>query len=157
MPLQDTCEMDKPARVLVVDDYEPWHRVVSSILETQAEVKVVGHAFDGLEGVQQAQMLRPELMLLDLGLPRLNGIQAARQIREVSPESRILIVTQTWCAELAELALEIGACGYVVKSEASYELFPAITAVLNGERFLSSSVGVVATSSRAQPRESQPR
>ena len=67
-------------------------------------------------------------------------------------------MTQTWCAELAELALEIGACGYVVKSEASYELFPAITAVLNGERFLSSSVGVVATFKwNAAPLQSMPR
>lgn len=126
-------------------------------METQAELNVVGHAFDGLEGVQQAQKLEPELVLLDLGLPRLNGIQAAYQIREVSPESRILIVTQTWCAEIAESALEVGACGYVVKSEASYELILAIRAVLNGERFLNSSVSVVATSSRAKLRESQPR
>jgi DNA-binding NarL/FixJ family response regulator len=106
--------MHKQIRILLVDDYEPWHRAVSSILRTQPRFKLVGHAFDGLEGVQQAQELQPELILLDIGLPKLNGIQAARRMREVAPHSKILIVSQTRSADLAESALDIGASGYLI-------------------------------------------
>ena len=74
-----------PIRALVVDDYEPWRRFVRSTLQKLVEVEIIGEASDGLQAVLQAQQLQPDLIVLDIGLPRLNGIEAARQIRQLSP------------------------------------------------------------------------
>jgi len=126
-------------RVLVVDDYEPWRRFLSSTLQKQPEYQVIGEVSDGLEGVQQAQQLQPDLILLDIGLPTLNGIEAARRIRKVSPTSKILFVSENRSREVAEEALSTGAGGYVVKSDAASELLPAVRAVLEGRRFVSAS------------------
>jgi len=120
----------------VVDDYEPWRKFYSTALRKQSQLKVIGHAVDGLEAVQQAQELQPDLILLDIGLPALNGIEAARQIQDVSPASQILFVSENTCPDIVEEALGSGA-GYVVKSFAQSELLPAIKAVLEGKRFVS--------------------
>jgi DNA-binding NarL/FixJ family response regulator len=129
-----------PVRILVVDDYEPWRRYVSTALQTKPEFEIVGEAIDGLEAVRKAQQLQPHLVLLDIGLPKLNGIEAGRQIRELSPKSKILFVSENRCWEIIEKALCIGAGGYVVKSAAGGELLSAVEAVLNGQRFVSASV-----------------
>jgi DNA-binding NarL/FixJ family response regulator len=128
-------------RVLVVDDFEPWRRFVSSTLREQLDLEVIGQASDGLEAVRQAQELQPDLILLDIGLPTLNGIEAARRIREISPRSKILFVSQERSLDIAEQALSTGAGGYVVKSDGSSELLAAVKAVLAGERFVSASLG----------------
>jgi DNA-binding NarL/FixJ family response regulator len=129
-----------PIRVLVVEDYEPWRRYVSAALQKQTELQVIGEVSDGLEAVQQAEELQPDLILLDIGLPTLNGIEAARRIRKVSPASRILFVSENRSADIAEEALSTGASGYVVKSDARSELLPAVKAVLEGKRFISASL-----------------
>ena len=129
-----------PTRVLVVDDYEPWHRFYKTELQKQSNLQIVAHVSDGLEAVQQAHELQPHLILMDIGLPKLNGIQAARLIREVSPMSRILFVSENRSAEVIEEALNTGACGYAVKSDVASDLFPAVEAVLEGKRFVSPSV-----------------
>src|SRR5215468_1678785 len=117
-------------RVLVVDDYEPWRRFSLTTLQKRPELKVISEASDGLEAVQQAQKLQPDLILLDIGLPSLNGIEAARRIREVSPSSKILFVSENRSRDIAEEALRTGANGYVVKSDAANELLPAVDTVL---------------------------
>jgi DNA-binding NarL/FixJ family response regulator len=127
-------------RILVVDDYEPWRRFVSTTLQKQPRLQVIGEALDGLEAVQKAQQLQPDLILLDIGLPTLNGIEAARRIRELSPKSRILFVSENRSWDIAEEALRVGAGGYVVKADAAGELLPAVEAVLKGKRFLSASL-----------------
>jgi DNA-binding NarL/FixJ family response regulator len=124
----------------VVDDYEPWRRFVSTTLQKQLRLRVIGEAVDGLEVVQKAQQLQPDLILLDIGLPTLNGIEAARRIREVSPESKILFVSENRSWDIVEEALRTGAGGYVVKSDATGELLPAVNAVLGGKRFVSASL-----------------
>ena len=124
-------------RVLVVDDNERWRHFVSMTLLKPPELQVIGEASDGFEAVRQAQHLRPDLILLDISLPTLNGIEAANQIREVSPLSQILFLSENRCSEIAEAALNAGAGGYVVKSAAAHELLPAIEAVLDGKRFVS--------------------
>jgi DNA-binding NarL/FixJ family response regulator len=124
--------------VLVVDDYEPFRRFVESTLETKPEFQIIGQASDGAEAVRQAEKLKPELILLDIGLPTLDGIEAARQIRHVAPESKIIFVTQESSAEMIQEAFRVGAMGYVVKSRAGTELLAAIEAVLSGRQFLSS-------------------
>jgi DNA-binding NarL/FixJ family response regulator len=115
-----------PIRVLVVDDYDPWRRFARSTLGNETEVQVVGEASDGLEAVQQARQLQPDLILLDIGLPTLNGIEAAWQIRQVSPKSKILFISENRSPDIAEQALNTGAGGYVVKSDAASELLPAV-------------------------------
>ena len=103
-------------------------------------MQIIGEARDGLEAVQIAQQLQPDLILLDIGLPTLNGIEAARRIRDVSPKSRILFVSENRSRDIAEEALGTGAFGYVVKSAAASELLPAVEAVLQDKRFVSVSL-----------------
>lgn len=127
-------------QILVVDDYEPFRRFLRWKLQSRPELRIVKEASDGLQAVQQARQLQPDLILLDIGLPTLNGIEAARRIREVSPSSKILFVSENRSPDIAEAGLSTGACGYVVKSDAAGELLPAVKAVLEGKRFVSASL-----------------
>jgi DNA-binding response OmpR family regulator len=123
-------------RVLVVEDYEPFQRFVVSILQKQPELQIICKVSDGLEAVQKAEELQPDLILLDIGLPSLNGIEVARQIRKLSPKSKILFVSQESSAEMVQGALGTGAQGYVLKSDARRELLEGVNAVLRGEQFV---------------------
>jgi DNA-binding NarL/FixJ family response regulator len=136
-------------RVLVVDDFEPWRRSVCSMLKGQAELKVVAEATDGWEAIQKAQILRPDLILLDLGLPNLNGMDAAKRIRELVPGARIILLTSSNDKDVVRAALSTGAQGYVLKIDASTELLPAVAAVLGGNVFVSSGMN------RERPREAE--
>jgi DNA-binding NarL/FixJ family response regulator len=122
--------------ILVVDDFRPWRQYICSILQTQPELRVVAEIADGLEAVQKAQELKPDLILLDIGLPGLNGIEAARRIREVAPQSKILFVSQESSVNVVQAAFRAGASGYVVKMDAGSDLAEAVKAVLRGERFV---------------------
>jgi len=124
-------------RVLVVDDHEAFRRFVCSTLERRPELQIVGKASDGLEAVQKAEALQPDLIVLDLGLPTLYGIEAARRIRKLSPESKILFVSQESSADVVQEALGLGALGYVVKAHAGSELLAAVEAVRQGKQFVS--------------------
>jgi DNA-binding NarL/FixJ family response regulator len=126
-------------RVLVVEDFLPFRQFVCSRLGTKPELQVVGEASDGLEAVQKAEELKPDLILLDIGLPSLNGIDAARQIRKLSPDSKIIFLSQESSADVMEEALSLGAWAYVVKTRAQSDLLAAVDAVLLGKRFVSST------------------
>jgi DNA-binding NarL/FixJ family response regulator len=126
--------------VLIVDDYEPWRRFIRLTLLAYEQLQVIGEVSDGLEAVHQAHQLQPELILLDIGLPELNGIESARRIREVSPTSKILFVCENRAWDIAKEALRTGANGYVFKSNAANELLAAIWAVLAGKQFVSTSL-----------------
>jgi DNA-binding NarL/FixJ family response regulator len=123
-------------RVLVIDDFEPWRSYVRSMLEKQHQYEVIGEATDGAEGIQKAEELEPDLILLDIGLPKLDGIAAARRIRQRAPQSRILFASQNSSWDIVEEALRTGAQGYFVKEDAERELMIAVSAVLRGEKFL---------------------
>ena len=127
-------------RVLVVEDYESWRNYISATVGKQQGLQVIGEVSDGLEAVQIAEELQPDLILLDIGLPTLNGIEAARRIRGVSPASKILFVSENRDWDIAKEALSTGAGGYVVKSDAGSELLLAVQAVLEGRRFISASL-----------------
>jgi DNA-binding NarL/FixJ family response regulator len=127
-------------RVLVVDDFEPWRRFVHSMLQKQPELQIVGDVSDGLEAVHKAQELQPDLVLLDIGLPTLNGIEVARRIRENAPQSKILFVSENRSPDIAREALRTGARGYVVKSDAAKNLLPAVESVLQDRQFVSASL-----------------
>ena len=124
-------------RVIVVEDHEKWRHFFSTALQKQPELQVIGEVSDGLEAVQKAQELQPDLVLLDIGLPTLNGIEAARRIREVSPASNILFISENRSIDIVREALSTGARGYILKSDAASELMPAVKAVLEGKRFVS--------------------
>ena len=124
--------------VLVVDDYAPWRRFIRLMLLACEQLQIIGEVCDGLEAVQRAQELQPDLILLDIGLPHLNGIEAARQIRKLSPNSKIIFVTQECSADVVQETLNIGARGFVAKTDATSELPAAVTAVLRGEQFVGS-------------------
>jgi len=127
----------RSVRVVVVDDFEPFRRFLSSELQSRPELQVIAEVSDGLEAVQRAEELQPDLILLDIGLPKLNGIEAARRIRERAPKSMILFVSENRSPDIVEEALRTGADGYVLKSDAGREILPAVEAVLQGKQFVS--------------------
>ena len=127
-------------RILITDDYADWRRLVRSVLQARPEWQVISEASDGLEAVEKAQGLKPDLILLDIGLPKLNGIEAARQIRQLSPSSKIIFLSQNNDLDIVRAALSTGAHGYVRKTDVKRELLPAMDAVLRGEQFVSSSL-----------------
>ena len=120
-------------RVLVVEDFEPFRRFICSKLGENPELLVIGEASDGLEAVCKAEELQPDLVLLDIGLPKLNGIEAGQQLRKLSPKSKIIFVTQESSAEVVHEALSLGARGYVVKTSAESDLLAAVESVISGK------------------------
>jgi len=126
-----------PLRFLVVDDYEPFRRYLCVTLEQQLECPVIEQASDGLEAVQKAEALQPDVILLDIGLPKLNGLEAAKRIRRLAPRARLLFVSQESSADVIRETWRLGAHGYVQKLRAASDLLPALEAVLRGEQFVS--------------------
>lgn len=127
-------------RVLVVDDSEPWRRFVCSTLGKRPELQVICEVSDGLVAVQKAKELQPDLIVLDIGLPTLNGMEGAGRIRKLAPESKILILSQESSADVVQEALSVGALGYVVKAHAGTELLAAVDAVCQGMQFVSKGI-----------------
>lgn len=135
-------------RILVVDDFDPWRQQIRSILGVRSELCVVAQAKDGWEAVQKAKELKPDLILLDIGLPNLNGVEAAKRIRQVAPDAAIIFLTQTRDKDVVRAALGTGARGYVLKVDAGRELLTAVAEVLGGGDFVSS--GIAGGSSEAK-------
>ena len=127
-------------QVLVVDDNEPFRRFVRATLSTRPRLQIISEASDGLEAVQKAVELQPALIVLDIGLPKLNGIEAARRIRKLSPKSKILFLSQESSAEVVQEAMNLGAVGFVIKAHAASDLPAALEAVLRDEQFVSSTL-----------------
>ena len=132
--------MPSSIRVLVVDDYEPFRQFVCSRLESRPDLQVIGEAADGLEAVEKAQALKPDLILLDIGLPSLNGVEAAHRMSRIIPTSTILFVSQISDADVVQECLSNGAKGYVWKQDAGKDLLPAVEAALRGSHFVSSGI-----------------
>ncbi len=124
-------------RVLTVDDFEAWRHFVSSALENALKFEIIGESSDGLEAVQKAQQLQPQLIVLDIGLPKLNGIEAARRILRAAPKTKIVFLTENYSPDITVEALSTGATGYVVKSDAGRDLIGAVEAAIRDERFVS--------------------
>jgi DNA-binding NarL/FixJ family response regulator len=124
-------------RILVVDDFADWRCFVLAKIGEYDNLRVIGVAADGIAAVSKAEELQPDLILLDISLPKLDGIGAARRIRQVAPESKILFLSQELDLEVAQAALSAGGHGYVAKSDADSELFAAVEAVMLGKKFVS--------------------
>lgn len=109
-------------RVLVVEDFAPFRKLICSILGKEPGLQIIAEVSDGLEAIRQAEELQPELILLDIELPMLNGIAAARQIRKVVPDSKIVFVSQESSDDVVQEAFNLGARGYVVKTRVAIDL-----------------------------------
>jgi DNA-binding NarL/FixJ family response regulator len=107
------------------------------MLVKRSDVQIVAEVSDGLEAVQKAEELKPDLILLDIGLPGINGIDAAREIRKLVPEAKIIFVSQESSSDIVEAALGLGAAGYVVKARAGEELPTAVESARLGKQFVS--------------------
>jgi len=117
-------------RVLVVDDFKPWRSSVRLILESNPSLRVIGEASNGQEAIEKATEMQPDLILLDVGMPSLNGIDAAKIIHQRCPESKILFVSLD-DGHVRNAAGQVGAKGYVLKANAGKELLAAISTALN--------------------------
>lgn len=126
-----------PIRIVLVDDHEVARRALRSVLRANPNIEVVGEASEGKEALKKVGELKPDIVLLDIGLPDMSGIEVAPGIRSLSPESRIIFVSQHISIHLAKDALRGGAYGYVVKSDAGLDLLAAIEAAHAGRTFVS--------------------
>jgi DNA-binding NarL/FixJ family response regulator len=136
----DSSALDSDAdavRVLVVEDHPGARKSICDMLLQEKGLRVISEAADGLQGVQLASALQPDVILLDITMPTLGGIEAAVRMRRVAPHARIIFVSQHNLKKLADAALATGALGYVLKSTAGTDLVPAIRAVMTGKKFVS--------------------
>jgi two-component system nitrate/nitrite response regulator NarL len=127
-------------RVLVVEDSDLFRQYVCSTLRKSPELLVIGEASDGLEAVHKAEELQPDLIVLDIGLPTLDGLEAARRIRKVCLESKVVFLSRESDADIVQEAFTLGAKGYVVKTRAGTELLLAVKEVRRGRQFVSGGV-----------------
>jgi len=127
-------------RILVVDDCNAWRRFIRVKLERYRELQIVGEACDGIEALRKVQDLRPDMILLDIGLPSLNGFEVARQVRRRFTRIKILFVSENRSSEIVEEALRVGSGGYVVKSDAETDLLLAMKAIVQRKQFVSTSL-----------------
>ena len=129
--------MSQPAsRILLVDFYPSFRRQSRLLLGKRSALQIVGEASDGIEAVRQAREMKPDIILIDTGLPSLNGIEAARRILKLNPESKIIFVSQKFSLDVVHETFAMGAMGYVLKVRAKYELLAAVDAVTAGRLFL---------------------
>ena len=124
-------------RFIVVEDFAPFRQFICKTMAKWPHLQIICEVSDGAEAVQKATELKPDLILLDIGLPTLNGIEAARQIRQLAPESKVIFLTAESSPEIVQEALNLGARGYVLKKMAARDLLAAVEAVLEGRQFVS--------------------
>jgi DNA-binding NarL/FixJ family response regulator len=127
-------------RILVVDDHAVIRRAICSLLSNDPILDVVCETADGEDAVRKAEELQPDLVLLDISLPGISGIEAARRIRSLSPNSRIIFLSQHDSRQMVEDAVRAGGYGYVAKMDGGSELLKAIRAVREGKRFVSERI-----------------
>jgi DNA-binding NarL/FixJ family response regulator len=125
-------------RVLVVDDHESVRKGVCSILGSHHDIELCGEAADGGEAVEKARTLKPDLIVMDISMPVMDGISAAREIRKILPETAIIVLSMHNSNQLIESAKQLGLSGYVTKSQAGSSLLQAIDSVIAGNLFFPS-------------------
>ena len=140
----------KPIKVLIVDDHTLVRDGIRALLELIADIKVIGEASNGKEALEKVRDLAPDVVLMDLSMPVMNGLEATRRIRKESPNTRVLALTQYDDSEYVIPIIEAGACGFVTKMVAFSELASAIQAASRGESFLSPSAAKALVEERQQ-------
>jgi len=131
-------------RVLVVEDHEPFRRVICELLQQRADLLIVGEAADGLDAICQAEALRPDVVMLDIGLPMLSGLEVAGRIRARVPDAKLMFVTNESSLEVVEQAFRRGAHGYLYKPRVQRDVLPVLEAIIRGGRFVSGGLERVA-------------
>jgi CheY-like chemotaxis protein len=131
----------KSLRILVVDDHEGVRKQICALLRRETGFEVISEAENGLESVRHAAELQPDVIILDITMPALGGIEAAARIRRVAPNSKIVFLSQHDSEKIAQAALATGALGYVTKAAVSTDLIAAVKAVLEGKKFVSKFSG----------------
>ena len=126
--------------VLIVEDFAPFREIISTLLLKTGRFSVVFQASDGLEAIEKANACQPDFVLLDIGLPTVNGLEAAHRSAALAPCSKIVFLSQDRDPDIVNAALSTGARGYVAKSDAGRDLVDALAAVARGETFLSASL-----------------
>jgi DNA-binding NarL/FixJ family response regulator len=124
----------KPVRILIVDDHHELRRAIRNLLECQRGFVVCGEAKDGVEAIRKSDELRPDVVVLNIVMPVMNGFEAARKIREVSPQSRVVILSSYTDTQLLKEAHNVGAVCYVPKSDAERELIEAVNTAAEGRQ-----------------------
>lgn len=127
-------------KILIVDDFPPWQQFVFEMFKSESDSSIIYFAADGLEAVQKAQELQPDVILMDISLPVMNGFEATGKIRVLSPASKILFVTERRSYDYMQGAFDAGASGYILKSDASSDLLRGVEAALQNQRFVSRSL-----------------
>jgi DNA-binding NarL/FixJ family response regulator len=130
----------KPLSILIADDHEVVRRGIRALLEGRPEWKVCGEAATGREAAEKVRKLRPDLVLLDLAMPEIDGLEAIREILDARPGTKILVLTMNDCGEMASRVLAVGARGLVLKSDAARDLVRAVQSVERDRPFLSPAV-----------------
>jgi NarL family two-component system response regulator LiaR len=125
----------EPTRILIVDDSQHWRRAVRSMLAEDRDLEVVGESSDGQDALHKSKELQPDLVLLDIQLPTLSGLEAARAIRTISPGTKILFLSSYQHIDVMRDALKVGA-GFIVKADAVRDLLPLLKAAIRNEPFL---------------------
>jgi two-component system, NarL family, response regulator NreC len=138
-------------RILLAEDFASYRSVIASLLTKNPEFQVIGEASDGLEAVKKATELGPDLIFTDIGLPKLNGLEAARRVLEFDPSTKIVFLTQETDRDVVREALSLGASGYLLKQGAEAELLTAIAAVLQGKRFVGRGISPDGFGSKTGP------
>jgi two-component system response regulator NreC len=132
--------MTSKIRILIADDHTLLRNGICALLEDEQDMTIVGEASDGREAVRLAGQLKPNVVLMDIAMPLLNGLEATRQIKREHPEINVLVLTMYDHEEYFRQMLEVGASGYIIKRAAATELVSAIRAVYNGEAILSPAI-----------------
>jgi DNA-binding NarL/FixJ family response regulator len=153
----------KKLRILIADDHGLVRRGAREVLHSRRGWRVVGEAVNGREAVEKAKLLKPDVAVVDIGMPELDGVEVAREIRETVPNTKVLVLSMHESDQMVRRALDAGARGYLLKSDLTECLAKAVEAVAEGKRFLTPKVseivleGFLKTSSQHQHRRAGPR
>jgi len=146
--------MNKPINILLADDHTIVRQGLARLLEDQTDLRVVGEASDGRMAFEKATALKPDIVIMDIAMPLMNGIEAAKRIRKDLPETKILILSMYSHEHYIHQLLETGISGYLLKDSSGRDIISAIKAAMKGETFLSPSISKKVVESYLSPRKS---
>ncbi|HSB03578.1 MAG TPA: response regulator transcription factor [Thermodesulfobacteriota bacterium] len=132
--------MKKTFSIVIAEDHTILREALKALLSSHPDLRVVGEAADGLEAIRCAQVHTPDLVLIDLSMPRMNGLQAIKEIKSLAPQTKVVVLTVHKAEQYVRSALEAGADGYLLKEDGSTEFLIAIRHILDGRRYLSSRI-----------------
>jgi DNA-binding NarL/FixJ family response regulator len=127
-------------QILLVDDYLPWHAFIFELFEREADLKIIAVAVDGFEAVRKAKELQPDLILTDVSLRGMSGLEVTRITRTASPNAKILFLSEHRGVDIIQAAFDAGSSGYVLKVDSNSDLIPGVRAVVLGQQFVSRSL-----------------